>query len=240
VTSPDVVPPRISTAIALIVAAVALVVASAVEFAPEGIRGDADNPADSIAFLRSAGAIYGYSGAALVAGGSALIVGVLGVARIVRAGGLSLAFGSATAFGVLSGGFLAVAGVLRLNSTGTVVYIADLDPGWGESAYLAVQLAGTQGVLATGILALSGWLVAIALVGVRRRLPGLLAVGIPAALILVVLTIDAVAPGLALADFVFPIYILAITGGLPLALLALGATVVPREGTRRLATREPS
>lgn len=224
-----------STGILLIVAALALVAVSVAEFAPADIRGDGDNPADGIAFLRAAKEYYGYSGAALIISGATLIGGVLGVARLVRAARLSLAFASATAFGVLAGGFFAVAGVLRLNATGTVVYIADLDAVWGESAYLAVQLAGTQGLLATGVIALSGWLVAVAVVGVRRRLVGLVAVGLPGALILGVLAIDALVPAVALADVVFPIYVVAIVAGLPLGVLAVAVTVLVPAGGRRLA-----
>jgi hypothetical protein len=228
-------PPRVGTAVALFVAAVALVAASAAEFAPGELRGDGDNPADSIAFLRAAGNFYGYSGLALIVGGATFIVGVLGMARIVRVGGLSLAYGGATAFGVLAGGFLAVAGVLRLNATGTVLHISNLDPEWGESAYLAVQMAATQGVLATGMIGLAGWLVATGLAAVRRRLPGLLLAGLPAAAILVILGLDAVAPFADFSDAAFLAYVAAFTIGLPLGLAAVGVTVLAPAGSRRLA-----
>lgn len=230
-------PSRVGAGIALVVAALALVAASVAEFAPGEIRGDGDNPGDSIVYLRAAKEFYGYSGAALLLGGSTLIAGVLGVARIVRAGGLSLAFAAATAFGVLAGGFLAVAGVLRLNATGTVLHISDLDPEWGESAYLVVQMAGTQGLLATGMLGLSGWLVAVALVAARRDLPALALVGLPAAAILLFLAADALFPALGTSDaeWVFPVYVVAIAIGLPLGLLATGLTLLVPAGARRLA-----
>jgi hypothetical protein len=235
--TPREIPPRVGTAVALVVAAVALVAASVAEFAPGEIRGDGDNPADSIAFLRAAKEFYGYSGASLILGGAALITGVLGLARIVRVGGLSLAFTAATAFGVLAGGFLAVTGVLRLNATGTVLHISGLDAGWGESAYLAVQMAGTQGLLATGMIGLSGWLVAVALLGARRRLGGLALVGLAPAAILLLLCSDAL-----LSTFVgewpewaFLAYVAAFTIGLPLGIVAVGATVLSPAGSRRLA-----
>lgn len=234
-TSTSETPARIGTAVALVVAGVALIAASAAEFAPGELRGDGDNPADSIAFLRAAGGFYGYSGLALIIGGATFIVAVLGIARIVRVGGLSLAYGGATAFGVLAGGLLAVAGVLRLNATGTVVHITNLDPEWGESAYLAVQMAGTQGVLATGMIGLAGWLVATALVAARRRLPGLLPAGLPAAAILGILGVDAVVPFADFAESAFLVYVVAFTIGLPLGLLAIAATVLAPAGTRRLA-----
>lgn len=230
-------PARLATGIALVVAAIALVAASVAEFAPGEIRGNGDDPADSIAYLRAAKEYYGYSGAALILGGSTLIAGVLGVARIVRVGGLSLAVTTATAFGVLAGGFLAVAGVLRLNATGTVLHISDLDPGWGESAYLVVQMAGTQGLLATGMLGLSGWLVAVALVALRRRLLGLALVGLPAAAILLFLASDALLPALGDSgpEWVFLVYVAAFAIGLPLGLLAMGLAVLTPAGARRLA-----
>jgi hypothetical protein len=234
-TSAPETPPRVGTAVALFVAAVALVAASAAEFAPGELRGDGDNPADSVAFLRAAGSFYGYSGLALIVGGATFIVGVLGMARIVRVGGLSLAYGGATAFGVLAGGFLAVAGVLRLNATGTVLHIGNLDPAWGESAYLAVQMAGTQGVLATGMIGLAGWLVATGLLAVRRRLPGLLLAGLPAAAILVILGLDAVAPFADFSDAAFLVYVVAFAIGLPLGLAAVGVTALAPAGARRLA-----
>jgi hypothetical protein len=230
-------PPRLGTGLALAVAALALVAASVAEFAPGDIRGNGDDPGDSIAYLRAAKEFYGYSGAALVIGGATLIAGALGLARIVRPGGLSLAFGTATAFGVLAGGFLAVAGVLRLNATGTVLHISDLDAGWGESAYLVVQMAGTQGLLATGMLGLSGWLVAVALVAARRGLPGLAVIGVPAAVILLILAADALLPALGTSDaeWAYPVYVIAFAIGLPLGLLAVGLTVLVPSAAQRLS-----
>jgi hypothetical protein len=235
--TPRETPSRVGAAVALIVAAVALVAAVVAEFAPGEIRGNGDDPADSIAYLRAAKEFYAYSGAALVVGGATLITGVLGVARIVRVGGISLAFTAATAFGVLAGGFLAVGGVLRLNATGTVLHISDLDAGWGESAYLVVQMAGTQGLLATGMIGLSGWLVAVALIAARRRLVGLALVGLPAAAILLFLSSDVLFPALGdtTPEWAFLVYIAAATFGLPLGLVAAGVAVLAPAGARRLA-----
>ena len=239
-TEPDVPTPRVATAALLFVAALALVTAFLIEFVAPAERGDPDNPADSVAFLRAAYPFFAYSGAALMVGGTTLIAGVLGVARIVRVGGLSLAYASATVFGMLAGGFFAVGGMLRLSATGTGIYIADLDPGWGESAYLVVQMAGTQGLIATGLLGLAGWLLATAILGARRRLPGLLAIGLPAAVIIGLLAFDVVVPTADFADFVFPIYIFSLTIGLPLGLIATGVALAIPAGARRLARRSAS
>lgn len=230
-------PSRVGTGVALIVAAVALVTAFVAELAPGEIRGNGDDPAESVAYLRAAKEFYAYSGAALVVGAATLITGVLGVARIVRVGGISLAFTAATAFGVLAGGFLAVAGVLRLNATGTVLHISDLDADWGESAYLVVQMAGTQGVLATGMIGLAGWLVALALLAARRRLVGLAAVGLPAAAILLFLASDVLFPAIgdATPEWAFLVYLAAALIGMPLGLAAVGLAVLVPAGARRLA-----
>jgi hypothetical protein len=125
--------------------------------------------------------------------------------------------------------------MLRLSATGTGIYIADLDPGWGESAYIVVQMAGTQGLIATGLLGLAGWLLATAILGARRRLPGLLAIGVPAAVIIALLAFDVIVPDAELADFVFPIYVFSLTIGLPLGLIGLAATLLVPAGSRRLA-----
>jgi hypothetical protein len=235
-TDADVPTPRVATAALLIVAALALLVAFLVEFGAPAERGDPDNPSDSVAFLRAAYPFFAYSGAALMVGGATLIAGVLGVARIVRPGGLSLAYTSATVFGLLAGGFFAVGGMLRLSATGTGLYIADLDPRWGESAYIVVQMAGTQGLIATGLLGLAGWLLATAILGARRRLPGLLAIGLPAAVIVGLLAFDVVVPTADLADFVFPIYVFSLTIGLPLGIVAVAATILVPAGARRFAS----
>jgi hypothetical protein len=226
--------PGPGTGVLLIVAAVALVIASVAEFAPGELRGDGDNPADSVAYLNAAFEFYGYSGGSLIAGGATLIAAVVGVALLVRAGGLSHAYLVACCFGVLAGGFFAVAGVLRLNATGTVLHISGLDESWGESAYLAVQMAGTQGLLATGMLALSGWLVATAVLTARRRLGGLLVIGLLPAAIILLLAFDILAPRAELPDVVFLTYIAAITIGLPGGLLALGVTLLVPAARARL------
>ncbi|MEQ1738061.1 MAG: hypothetical protein ABL886_16865, partial [Rhodoglobus sp.] len=91
--------------IALVVAGVALAAVSGLELAAGDRRGDGDNPADSLRYLTEFGDLYAYSGLALVIGGVAAVVGMVGVLRVL--GMPSLAFGAASAFGVLAGGFLA-------------------------------------------------------------------------------------------------------------------------------------
>lgn len=218
--------------IALIVCAIALAAVSVLEFAPGDARGDGDNPADSLKYLAEFGLLYSYSGFALVVGGVALVVGVVGIRHLM--GQQSLAFAAASTFGILGGGFLVVAGVMRMQANGTVPYIASLDESWGESAYLAVQLAGTQGLLSAGMLAAAAWLVAFGLVLWRRgsRLPSIAAV-MPA-LVLFVLMGDLVLPFITAPDELFIVYILAIVIGLPACSLVFGVTLLSDRTRRRL------
>ena len=80
--------------IALIVCALAFAAVSALELAPGDARGDGDNPADSLEYLAQFGLFYSYSGFALVVGGVALVVAVVGIRHLM--GRQSLAFAAAS------------------------------------------------------------------------------------------------------------------------------------------------
>jgi hypothetical protein len=232
--------PRL-TGVALVVTALALTAASAFEFSAGDARGDGDNPADSLRFLDQHGAAYSYSGLALLVGGVALVVSVLGMTGLIRRRRPALAADAASVFGLLGGGFLVVAGVMRLQAVGTVPHIASLDEAWGESAYLVVQIAGTQGLLSAGMLALCAWLVSTAIGWWRRRVvPPTFAAIFPLAIVFILLT-DLALPFLVLPEWVFLTYVVAITLGLPLCCLAFGVTLlVSRVARERLAAvREP-
>ncbi len=223
--------------IALIAVGIALAAVVALELAPGDARGDGDNPADSLRYLEQFGQLFVYSGLALVVAGVALVVAVLGVLRIL--GTPSLAYSAASAFGVLSGGFLAVSGVMRMQANGTVPYIQSLDQSWGEAAYLAVQMAGTQGLLSAGMMALAAWLVALAILLIRRgsRAVALLAL-LPAGM-LAVLVIDLVVPNLAtdndtVSSVVYVIYILCAIIGIPVACIGFGIALTTRRIQARL------
>ncbi len=221
--------------ILLIIAAVALPLASVVEFAPGEIRGDGDNPADSIEYLRVASRFYGYSGGAFIIGGGALATGVIGTAMVVRRGKLSLPYASASAFGVIAGAFLVLNGAMRVQTTGTVLYIAELDKSWGESAYLTVQLAGTQGALSAAVMALASWLLATAILAWRRRARLLSIIGIlPFALLLLYIS-DLVGVAPELSDAAFLVYISAIVIGLPAGCALAGVGLLFRHTRERLA-----
>jgi hypothetical protein len=229
----------VGAGVALILAAVAFVLASVAEFAPGELRGNGDDPSDSVAYLQAAPEAYAYSGAALIVAGIALVVGVLGWVRLVRHGGLSTPYGTASAFGVLAGGFALLTGVMRLQATGTVPHIAELDRDWGEAAYLVVQLAGTQGALSAAMLTLSGWLVATAILAWRRRVRWMAFLGIAPLAILLLLAADIVIPGLEISDSMFLVYVGAITVGLPLGCLGTGIALLIAPCRARLASPRP-
>ncbi|MEO8261326.1 MAG: hypothetical protein ABI566_02040 [Pseudolysinimonas sp.] len=232
-------------------AAVALVLASVAEFAPGDIRGDGDNPADGLEYLHVASRFYAYSGAAFVAGGAALVTGVIGMALAVLRSRLSLPYASASAFGVLAGGFLVLNGLLRLQATGTVQHIAGLRASWGESAYLVVQIAGTQGALSAAVVSIAGWLLATAILAWRRRVGWLVVVGVPPFALFLLYIVDVVVPDWEFPDGLFLVYIGAITIGLPLGLALAGLALllpgmrdrlgsVPSGRAGRLALRQSS
>ncbi len=83
-------------------------------------------------------------------GGAALVIGAVGRLRARAGSTASMLTQVALVFTIISAGLLIGAGVLRMQATGTVDHIASLDPAWGEAAYLAVQMAGTQGMMSAG------------------------------------------------------------------------------------------
>jgi len=217
---------------ALVAAAIALLGTSVLEFAPGEARGDGDNPADSLRYLARFGDLYSYSGLALVAAGVALVVGVVAVHALARERRRSLGFDVASIFGLLAAGCFVVGGVMRMQANGTVPHIQTLDQKWGESAYLVVQIAGTQGLLSTGIFALCSWLVAASIVLARRGVRWPAVVAVFPVIVLLVLVGDLLAPSLAArlpGEGVFFIYIAAALFGMPASCAVVGmAVLLPR------------
>lgn len=230
--------PTRAPGIALVCTAVALMAVAALELAVGSARGDGDNPADSLDYLASYGQLYALSGLALVAGGAAMIVAALGVRRFARTAGVSLALESITAVAVLAAGFFAVAGVMRMQAVGTVPHIQGLDQQWGESAYLVVQIAGTQGLLSAGLIGLAAWLVGFVLFAWRRRVRWPSLVGVIPALILLLLLTDLAMPSLIelVGEGLFLAYIAGIVIGLPLSCLVFGVVLLVPASQSRLST----
>lgn len=126
---------------------------------PDGT--DGDNAAQSLVYLQEHGTAYRLSGLFLV-------VAALGLVRAATAVPWRTAF--LTAVGCVAGGLWVFAGALRLSAPGPVGHIAGYDEQWGESAYLVVQMAGTQGGLLGGVVTTAFWIVTGCVVAWRGRL----------------------------------------------------------------------
>jgi hypothetical protein len=61
--------------------------------------------------------------------------------------------------GSVAAGLWAFAGALRISSPGPIDHIRGYEEDWGESAYLVVQMAGTQGGLLSGVVLAAFWIV---------------------------------------------------------------------------------
>lgn len=128
---------------------------------------DGDNPASSLAFIRQHAGIFFSSGVASVLTAIVLTTAVLSVSDLGLRPPSSLLVRVASAFGWFAAAYFFANGVLRMQSPGTLVHMADQNRAWGEAAYLAVQMAGTQGLASAGIFALSLWSVGVSLAGWR-------------------------------------------------------------------------
>ena len=148
---------------------VAGIVSFALESSPTGLGLDGDNPGQMVQWVRDHPGVYGQAGLALLAMAVSLTIGVLAVAELFRDRVSPLALKSATAFGLFAAAMLFVHGAMRIGSSDPVIHIANYRAEWGESAYLAVQMAGVQGVGIAGILSLCLWAVGLSLIGLRYR-----------------------------------------------------------------------
>lgn len=128
---------------------------------------DADNAAVMLAFFRQHPDIYHFSGLALVLAGITLTVAVLAGAEIATPRTAAIAIKPVSAFGLFAAVLFFAGGVLRVQTPGTVLHMANQNPDWGVAAYLAVQMAGTQGFASAAGFALSTWAVGISLLRAR-------------------------------------------------------------------------
>lgn len=208
--------------------AIAGIVSFALEGSPSSQGLDGDNPGQMLRFLRANPHIYAQAGVALLLMAISLTIGVLAVAELFRERTDRLAAHIVTAFGLFAAVMFFVHGAMRIGSSEPVLYIAGLREEWGEAAYLAVQMAGVQGVGIAAIFALCLWAVGLSLIGFRSRvLPlALCALGVLPALRVVVgpLGILGILPD---DDFIWVLTILGIFGVLLWSLL-LGILVLVR------------
>jgi hypothetical protein len=191
---------------------------------------DGDNPVTSLEFLKQHGDFYFLSGLTSALAAIALTVAVLSVADVMLQPATALLTRTTSTFGLFTAMFLFGHGVLRMNSPGTLGYMADLNRDWGLSAYLAVQMAGTQGLAAAGIFGFSVWAIGLSLEGWRsRKLPLALAVfGVVPALPWLMGLLGRAG---ALPDSLWLLYISSIILGIPLWSVILGIFLLWRKPT---------
>ena len=204
----------------MVVAGLALFGARLVELVTRGDT-DGDDPAGSLAYLAEHGKAYVVTGILLVVLAASLVVAAVAVRAALRADRASLWIDAAAVAGYLGAGALGLAGVMRVATPGPLAYISSLDARWGESAYLVVQVAGTQTLFADGVLALSIWLLGLGVAAWRRR-------SVPRALLVPALFgLDFVfalaGPLVEVPDGAFAVHLFSLMIGVPLALVAIGA-----------------
>ncbi len=130
---------------------------------------DGDNPASTLEFLRQHSNFYFFSGVASVLAAIALIIVVLSSADRLAQPASSLLLRVTSTLGLFAAAFFFGHGILRMNAPGTLLYMESLNHDWGLSAYLAVQMAGTQGLASAGIFAFGAWAIGLSLAGWRTR-----------------------------------------------------------------------
>ena len=181
---------------------------------------DGDNPLVSLAFLRQDANLYFLSGLAAVLAAILLVVSVLALNDVILQSPASLLGRTTSTFGLFTAGFIFGHGILKMNAPGTLLYMESLDPAWGQ-AYLAVQMAGTQGLAAAGIFGFSIWAIGLSVVGRRQGM-----LPLPMAILGIVPTLPWLLGLLGragmLPDGLWLMYIVSIILGIPIWSVVLG------------------
>lgn len=156
-------------ALSTIVFAIAGLASFAFQLAPPMLGfDDTDNPAVSIAFVRTQPDIHVYAGLCLILMAIALVVAILSVADVVAPRADSLAIRCVSVLGLFAAALFLVTGGLRIGASGPLLHIAGLRDEWGEAAYLAFNVA-SQAVGISAIVALCLWAVGLSLIGLRTK-----------------------------------------------------------------------
>ena len=189
---------------------------------------DGDNPAVSLEFIRQRSNFYFVSGMASILAATTPTVAVLSTADTVLQPSSSVMMRTTSTFGLFAAAFLFGHGILRIQSPGTLLYIEGLNHEWGLSAYLAVQMAGTQGLASAGIFALSIWAIGLSLAGWRsRKLPRALSLlGILPALPWLMGLLGRLGVLASLPEGLWLLYIGSIILGIPLWCAVLGVVLL--------------
>lgn len=122
---------------------------------------DGDNASESLLYLQEHGTAYRLSGCCF-------ILAALSLVRAVTAVPWRTPF--LTALGSVAAGLWTFTGALRISSPGPIGHIGEYDQDWAEAAYLAVQMAGTQGGLLGGAMVRLFWVVTGCLLAWRGHL----------------------------------------------------------------------
>ncbi len=231
-------------AIALIVASMAGITWTALEFVQPALGfDDTDSPAVTLAFLAAHADVWVKASLVLLVLAASCLVAVLAVADVLgdRSGRLTVR--SITATGASGAACFFMFGVLR-GSAHPLLYIEGLDRGWGESAFLVVQMVGIHGFAQAGILAFCLWAVGVSAAGLRSgTLPRAVCIlgVIPAVRIVLLLlggsgALDALMK--ALPDVLWVVGMLAIPGTF-LWSLVLGLTLLRPRRSETAGARTP-
>lgn len=130
---------------------------------------DTDDAALGVAFVREHPEVFPQTGLALIVMSIALTISVASVADLHDPAPSQWPVRATSAAGMFAALCFLVFGAMRIGASGPLLHIAGLRQEWGETAYLVVQMAGVQGFLPAGLLALSLWAVGWSLIGLRWR-----------------------------------------------------------------------
>lgn len=157
---------------------------------------DTDNPATGLAFITAFPGAWVSAGLALAVASIALVATVIATRDRLEAAGSQedrgIAVRTVFVIGLFAAFMLMGQAATRL-AGGPVAYVAGLDQGWGETAYLVTQFVGIQLFGVGGLALLGAWILAVAWLGARRGVvpmpiailalvPGMRALGIPGVL----------------------------------------------------------
>jgi hypothetical protein len=130
---------------------------------------DTDDPALGVAFVSQHPHVFVQTGLVLVLMSLALTISVVSIAESHLAGTPRWPVAATSAAGLGAALCFLVFGAMRIGASGPLQHIAGLNQEWGETVYLVVQIAGVQGLLPAGLLALALWAVGTSLIGFARR-----------------------------------------------------------------------
>jgi len=116
---------------------------------------DADNPRESMGFLASHTDIFTYTGLASLSMSVSLAIAFIGLEESIYVGKKTTIVKLGLLFGLFAALFFFGQGILRIQAPGPLLHMSGLNPDWGNSGYVAVQIIGTQGVGSAAGFALS-------------------------------------------------------------------------------------